>query len=161
MDSKFIEADELGIRLEKMGNLTVWETSPAYRHQHAVDRIRTTIRPPAPDSAVCECVHVADVYVQFPDGSLKRPDISIFCRVPTEQDEAITLIPEAVIEVISKDYEAKDLELGPPFYLGHGVKDLVVFNPYTLEVFHFTEEGKQKLSSPAQIEFACGCQCVV
>ena len=32
---------------------------------------------------------------------------------PDEQDDAITLLPEAVIEVVSKGYEAKDLEIGP------------------------------------------------
>jgi len=43
------------------------------------------------------CVHIADVYIQFPHSSLKLPDISSFCRKPKEVDEAIKLIPEAVI----------------------------------------------------------------
>ena len=30
-------------------------------------------------------------------------------------EEAIKLVPEAVIEVISKGYEAKDIEIGPQF----------------------------------------------
>jgi Putative restriction endonuclease len=70
--------------------------------------------------SACACVHYADIYVAFPDGSLKRPDIAIFCREP----EA-----EAVIEVISQGYEFKDLELGPMFYLSQGVKDVVVLDP--------------------------------
>jgi hypothetical protein len=49
----------------------------------------------------------------YPDGSLKRPDISIFCHEPEEQDDAISLVPEAMIEVVSRGYEAKDLEIGP------------------------------------------------
>ena len=63
---------------------------------------------------------VSDVYVSFPDGSLKRPDIAIFCREPDEEDEAIKLVPEAVIEIVGKGYEAKDLELAPQFYLSPG-----------------------------------------
>ena len=59
--------------------------------------------------------------MQFSDGSLKRPDISIFCREPDEQDDAVTLVPEAVIEVVSKGYEAKDLQIAPDFYLSRGV----------------------------------------
>lgn len=57
------------------------------------------------------------VYQQFLNG-LKRQDTSIFCREPAEekQKNAPTLIPEAVVEVVSKGYEAKDLEIGPPFY---------------------------------------------
>src|SRR4029453_15978225 len=106
-----------------------------------VDRIRATIKPQ--DAARCACVHAADVYIQFPDGSLKRPDISIFCREPDdkEQEEAITLVPEAVIEVVSKGYEAKDLEIGPRFYLSQGVKDVVVFDPTTLLVLHLRRDG--------------------
>lgn len=161
MDSKFLKAEELGIRLEIVGNLPIWEASPAYKHQKAVDRIRATLRTPTLNKSGCDGVQVAGVYVEFPDGSLKRPDISIFCREPSEEEEAIKLIPEAVIEVISKSYEAKDMELAPPFYLAQGVKDLVVFNPYTMDVFHFTAEGRKELRSPAPIEFACGCQCVV
>lgn len=58
---------------------------------------------------------MSDVYVSFPDGSLKRPDISIFCQEPAEEEEAITLVPEAVIEIVSKGFEAKDFEIGPRF----------------------------------------------
>jgi len=132
MDAKFIRAEELGIRLEIVGGLPIWEPHPGWKHQKAVDRIRASIRRTGASSETnpaCSCVHAADVYVSFADGSLKRPDISIFCREPSEEEEAVTLIPEAVIEVISKGYEAKDLEIGPRFYLSQGVKDVVVFDP--------------------------------
>jgi Uma2 family endonuclease len=79
----------------------------------------------------CNCIDAAAVYVQFPDGSMKRPDVSIFCQEPSEeeQEKAIKQVPEAVIEVIIKKYEAKDLEISPPIYLANGVKDVIVFNP--------------------------------
>lgn len=82
-------------------------------------------------------------------------------REPTEEDEPITLIPEAVIEVISKGYEAKDLEIGPRFYLSQGVKDVVVFDPYTLVVLHVRRDGVKRLVSPVGIAFECGCSCSV
>ena len=89
MDSKFLRADELGIRLEIIGGLPIWEPHPIYKHQKAVDRIRATVEKHEPAMAaldrVCGCVHVANVYVSFPDGSLKRPDISIFRREPEEE----------------------------------------------------------------------------
>ncbi len=71
------------------------------------------------------CFQIPDVYIKFPDGSLKRPDIAIFCEEPPDTDEAYQQIPEAVLEVLSKDYEKKDTEIGAPFYLAQGVKDVV------------------------------------
>ena len=159
IDPKFLRAEELGIRLEIVRGLPIWEAAPALRHQRAVDRIRASID--AKPHTGCQCLHVADVYVQFPDRSLKRPDISVFCREPDEQDDAITLVPEAVIEVISKGYEAKDLEIGPSFYLSQGVKDVVVFDPLTLLVLHLTNTRTVRAVSPHNIQLICGCNVVV
>lgn len=154
MDPKFVRAEELGIRLEVVRGLAIWEAAPAYRHQRAVDRIRATIRQAR---GACGCIHVADVYVQFPDGSLKRPDVSIFCREPDELDEAITLVPEAVIEVLSPGYEAKDLDLGVSFYLSQGVKDVLVFDPRSLSVVHARVDATVRHASPQSFALTCGC----
>jgi Uma2 family endonuclease len=159
MNPRLLSANELGIRLEIVGGIPLWEARPVYKHQKAVDRIRATIKPCA--GAACGCVHVADVYVSFPDGSLKRPDISIFCREPDEEEEAIKLVPEAVIEVISKGYEFKDLEIGPQFYLAQGVKDVVVFNPYTQVVLHVRRDKVEHGISPLAIGLECGCGVMV
>ena len=165
MDAKFLRADELGIRLEIVGGLPIWEPYPVYKHQKAIDRIRATIEkafPPSdPKAGACACIHTSDVYISFPDGSLKRPDIAIFCQEPAEEEEAITLVPEAVIEVVSKGYEAKDLEIGPHFYLSQGVKDVVVFDPYTLLVLHVRRDGVTRRVSPVEIVLECSCKCVV
>lgn len=155
IDPKFVRADELGIRLEIVRGLPLWEAAPTLRHQRAVDRIRASIAPQTPSAYAC--VHVADVYIQFPDGSLKRPDVSIFSREPDEQDDAVTLVPEAVVEVVSKGYEAKDLEIGPYFYLSQGVKDVVVFDPITLLVLHISATHTQRATSPQVIGLTCGC----
>ncbi|MGE0824303.1 MAG: Uma2 family endonuclease [Candidatus Binatia bacterium] len=164
MDSKFLRADELGIRLEIVAGRPIWEPHPLYRHQKAIDRIRATIQQGKPTSSSqreSTCVHISNVYVSFSDGSLKRPDIAIFCQEPTEVDEAITLVPEAVIEIISKGYEAKDLEIGPHFYLSQGVKDVVVFDPYTLLVLHVRRDGTTRQVSLVDIALECGCRCEV
>lgn len=150
-----MKAEEIGIRLEVVRGIPIWEAAPAYRHQRAVDRIRATIRRARGD---CACVHVADVYVQFPDGSLKRPDISVFCREPDELDEAVTLLPEAVIEVLSPGYEANDLELGVSFYLSQGVRDVLVFDPRSLSVIHARADGTERHASPRAFALQCGCE---
>ena len=159
IDPKFVRAEELGIRQEVVSGLPIWEAAPALRHQRAVDRIRATIAPRTGTS--CACMHVADVYVSFPDGSLKRPDISIFCKEPAELDDAITLVPEAVVEVVSKGYEAKDLTIAPGFYLSQGVKDVVIFDPVSLAVVHARRDGTKRGTSPIAIDLECGCHVVV
>ena len=161
MDAKFLGANKLGVRLEIVGGLPIWEAHPVYKHRKAIDRIRATIQPVALNDEVRAGVHASDVYISFPDGSLKRPDISIFCREPDEEDEAITLIPEAVIEIMSKGYGAKDLEIGPHFYLSQGVKDVVVFDPYTLLVLHLRCDGVERMISPVETELEYGCKCVI
>ena len=158
---EFMRADQLGIRLEMVGGLPIWEAQPVLRHQRAVDRIRDSIKPTASTGNGCGCIHVADIYIQFPDGSLKRPDISIFCEEPEEQDEAVTMVPEAVIEVISRGYEAKDLDIGPGFYLSQGVKDVVIFNPHTLVVLHIRKDEVTRHVSPVALNLLCGCTCEV
>lgn len=154
-----VNMQDLGIRLEIVGGIPVWEGPPALRHQEAVDCIRRTIRPA--EGIKSECIHYYDLSMRFPDGSQKRPDIAIFCREPDEQDEEITLIPEAVIEIISKGYEAKDLEIGVPFYLAQGIRDVVVFDPYTLKVLHFKPTETREMVSPVEIVLECGCVCTV
>ena len=162
MDSNLLRAELLGIKLEIAAGLPIWEASPVILHQKTIDRIRATIRKSAAESGKsCDCVHYTDIYIQFPDASLKRPDISIFCREPEETEEAVKLVPAAIIEVISKSYEAKDLEISPPVYLANDVKDVVVLNPYTNEVLHFRAGETLKKTSPVEIEFECGCSCVV
>jgi Uma2 family endonuclease len=162
VDPRFLKADELGIRLEIVGGLPIWEAHPSPRHQRHVDRIRASIKAPSSRSkSRCACVHFSDIYVQFSDGSLKRPDISIFSREPEEQDDAVTLVPEAVIEVVSKGYEAKDLQIAPDFYLSRGVKDVVVFDPTTLLVLHVTAGGARRLTSTTQLTLLCGCRLTV
>jgi len=159
LDPKFLKAEELGIRLEVVSGLPIWEAHPVWKHQKAVDRIRTTITPKSSES--CACVHASDVYVQFPDGSLKRPDVAIFSREPDETEDAISLVPEAVIEVVSKGYEAKDLEIGPPFYLAQGVKDVIVFDPTSLLVLHARRDKTIRLTSPQTLNLECGCEVTV
>lgn len=162
MDERLLRADELGIRLEIVGGLPLWEPSPVYKHQKAVDQIRATIV--MTDEAKrdgCVCIHVADVYVQFADGSLKRPDIALFCCEPEQEDEPVRAVPEAVIEVVSRGYEAKDTLIGPSFYLSQGVKDVVVFNPYTLAVLHARRDHIVHLLSPVEIALECGFRCKV
>jgi Uma2 family endonuclease len=96
-------------------------------------------------------VHLADVYIHFLDGSYKRPDISIFCREPDEEDEAITLVPTAVVELISADYEVKDISIGPQFYLAQGVANMIVLDPRSLQVTHYRTSGVQRGVSPLPI----------
>jgi hypothetical protein len=160
LEEQFAGIIEIGIKVERVAGLTVWEAQPVYNHQIAVDRIRRTLHP-VEGERECACLHVADLSLKFPDGSEKCPDISIFCREPEEKEEAVTMLPEAVIEVISKGFEAKDFEVGVPFYLAQGVKDVITFDSRSMEVRHFRREGVTQHTSPVEIMLECGCVCTV
>jgi Uma2 family endonuclease len=157
LEELLLNADHFGFRMEVVQGLGIWETLPGFQHQRAVGRIGQSIRVGRDSGSDCACLQVPDLLIRFPDGSFKRPDVSIFCKEPEEQDKAVTQVPEAVIEVISRGYEAKDLEVGPPFYLSQGVKDVVVLDPYTGLVRHFRGDGESQLTSPVKITFECGC----
>lgn len=147
------------VKLEITGGVPTWEASPGSRHQRMLFRIQTSIKPiPASDKG-CECAHLSDVNIRFPDGSLKRPDIAIFCDEPPDQDEALTNIPQAVIELVSPGYEYKDTVLNPHFYLAQGVQDVVVVDPGAGIVTHYRTTEVRTLHTPVTVELQCGCQC--
>jgi len=157
IDDLFMIADEAGVRLEIVDGLPTWEALPNLTHQETIDRLRQTLTP-GDHSGECACLHYSDLHIKFPDGSDKRPDISIFCHRPSETDSAVTEVPQAVIEVLSKGYEKKDLELGPPFYLRHGVQDVIVYDPSSKIARHFTATGQCEYESSITLRLQCGCQ---
>lgn len=161
LEDIFQRADDVGIRLEVIKGLAVWEMLPNLTHQKAIDRIRQNIEPNTEINGHCACVHYADLHIKFPDGSDKRPDIAIFCVEPAETESAVTSVPAAVIEIISRGYEAKDLELGPPFYLAQGVQDVIIYNPYTNEVDRFEQAAHTEFQSPVTLTLHCGCEVTV
>ena len=154
-------AHEAGIKLEYVSGIPVWEASPVYRHQKKIDQIRASLKPTPGEETNCECVSVADLTILFPDGSIKRPDISVFCSVPKEQDTACTQIPEVVIEILSKGYEKKDTEISLPFYLEQRIADIVLFYPASNRVSHYHEGKLNEYDSPVELTFACGCRATV
>lgn len=156
---------ERAIRLLLLGNgQRIWEASPSPRHQMIVDEVRATIRPrtlPNCESSACACSHLADVCIRLPDGSLVRPDIAIFCTRPPRQQHALTLVPTAIIEVLSPQYETKDLHDLPPVYLANGVLDVLVVDADQRQVTHFQQTEITLLPMPLQIDLQGGCCCGV
>ena len=153
------DADAIGVRLEIIDGLPVWEASPVYFHQAEIDRIRSSIKP-LEDRAL---EHVSSVCFRFKDGSLKRPDIALLGRKPleSEMDSALEIVPEAVIEIISEGYEDKDMRLAPGFYLTQGVKDVLIFDPRAKLIWHHRVDGVKRFNSPQDFKLECGCECVI
>ncbi len=149
------------VKLEITGGVPTWEASPGSRHQWMIDRIRASIKPTPDSKAECECTHLSDVLFRFKDGSLKRPDIAIFCSTPPIQDEALSVIPQAVIEIISPGYEYKDLELNPRFYLSQSIEDIVIVDPRSGAVTHYSLGNVLNHSTPVTLKLQCGCSCTV
>ena len=66
MNPQLLTAEELGIKLEIIGKLAVWEPR-RYFAPAAIDRIRDSIKKTVGD-ADCQCVHFADFTSSFPTG---------------------------------------------------------------------------------------------
>ncbi|MBC8162177.1 MAG: Uma2 family endonuclease [Roseiflexaceae bacterium] len=166
MQSVILQSDRSGtpVRMEYVRGRFKVEASPASRHQKASKRIEGAIRPsPAADTG-CGCYSLADVLIRFhgPDEALKRPDIAVFCVEPPDSDEALDMLPAAVIEILSLGYEEKDLgQDGAAFYRSCGVADVIVFDPRTGVVRHYHAADVEVLQSPTTIELACGCRATV
>jgi hypothetical protein len=157
------------IRLLVLGSgKRIWEASPSPLHQMIVDEIRASISASSaspsmasPDRAGCGCYHLSDVYIRLPDESLVRPDIAIFCTLPPRQRQALTLLPAAVIEVISPNYETKDLEDLPPVYLANGIADVLVVDADQQQLTHFRRTGTTQHPLPVVVELPYGCRCAI
>lgn len=147
-----------GVRLEITGGRTTWEALPGALHNGVVDDIRQSLtRHNSPDAA-CGCHHIADTYIEFAPGLLRRPDIAVFCTKPPRPDGAIVgLIPGAVIEVLSQGYEQKDRD-AVALYLGVGVLDVLLVDPrqHTVEQ-HREGEAPRYLALPTTCTLQMGC----
>ena len=153
----FEAAHEAGVKLEMHEGIGLWEPLPFPAETLARTKIIHSVSSPNPAKCVPLCLF--DMAIQFDERSVRRPDISIYLshRPPKPTYEATRKLPEAVIEVVSSGSEVKDMELSPPFYLLHGVKDVVVFDPRTGSVAHFRRDGRKHLTSPVEIALECGC----
>lgn len=151
-------------RLEYVRGRIKVELSPASRHQMTAKEIEQSIKPLHTGSRDCACYSLQDVLIRFPDAekSIKRPDIAIFCTKPPASDTAIEVLPAAVVEIISLNYEEKDLgDDGAPFYLACGIADVVVVDPRSGMIRHYRADGMSELHTPDVIALTCGCEITV
>jgi Uma2 family endonuclease len=157
------DASGAPVRLEYVRGRLKVEASPASLHQKTAKKIEASLRPIPGRVDGCACYSIQDVLIRFPDpdSSLKRPDIAIFCEEPPDSDEALNILPAAVIEVISLGYEEKDLGPdGAPFYLDCGVLDVLIVDPRSGTIRHERpgERGPAILHAPVTVALACGCE---
>ena len=163
IEEMILQTDAVGapVRLEYVRGHLKWEASPASRHQKALRQIERAIAPSTSPRSNCGCYSLADVLIRFPDSdsSLKRPDIAIFCDEPPDSDEALNVLPAAVIEILSLGYEEKDLgPEGAPFYLAY-VPDVLVVDPRAGIVHHYrAERPPTRYTAPITVELQCGCR---
>jgi hypothetical protein len=154
------DAAKASVRLEYVRGRTKWEASPASRHQKALQRIERSLRPspatpaaapasPWPTRWFVSATPIARWRCASARSAIKRPDLAIFCAEPPDTDEALEVIPAAVVEVLSLGYEDKDLGPdGAPFYLTYGVQDVLIVDPRSGAVYHDTP-GVVALRAPS------------
>lgn len=151
-------ARDIGLNIEIAGGLPVFELAPSMMHQLDLGEIDKSIRKgPRAEAGDCGCCVSYGVMIRFPDGSYRRPDISIFCTRPPRIRRAGTLVPTAVIEALSPSSIVKNTELSPSWYLSQGVRDVFVHDPEGLTVDHIRASGSQRHKIPVELQTEMGC----
>lgn len=152
-----MEADPLETRFETIGGTPIWEFFPSPFHQDVLREIDRSIRP-SEDGSGCGCYTLPDAYLRLRDGSLRRPDLMVYCARPKIVGrEPLREVPGAVIEVLSPGGELKDLQIGPPSYLANGVLDIVVVDPESGICTHFRRDGSRTLRRGETVRLELGC----
>jgi hypothetical protein len=158
-DTAIYTTETTNIRLEFIKGIPIWEASLVFKHQYELDRIQKSLKLLEPQ------VSTRATWFKFSDNSLKLPDLAILCAEPPleSQDAPLEIIPAAVVEIISQNYEYKDLVLAPPFYLENGVQDILIFNPADNSVLHYRPDLEQPntYTSPITLTLECGCEITV
>lgn len=149
-------ADHSEVKLQMTDGMPTWEAMPGVRHQRIILNVWSSVRRLQGGQSDCGCHAVVDVYVRFPDGSFRSPDVAIYCEQLPDVDGATDRVPVAVVEIVSDGYEKKD-EIGLPFYLAQGIADVVLYDPRKNEVVHATPQGRTIHAAPIDLTFACGC----
>lgn len=139
---------EKGLKIEIASGLPIFELAPSPMHNLDLQEIAKTVR----KGHVCW-----NVTIRFPDGSYRRPDISIFCARPPRVRKAGTQVPTAVVEALSPSSIVKDTELSPNWYLSQGVRDVFVYDPEGLTVDHVRASGRERHAVPVELETETGC----
>lgn len=151
-------AEESGVSLHQIGQQPIWDLLPSSLHQGVMMDVVYSVRRSEGLSDDCGCHTLVETYVRLPDGSLRRPDVLIYCQKPPRTRTALTVVPEAVVEILSPNGTFKDLQIGPPNYLSNGVKDVLVVDPETEIATHFRRDGTALRRRGDLVILECGCE---
>ena len=151
-------AREAGLKIEIAGGLPIFEMMSSHKHNDDLLDISRAIRKgPRAEESGCGCFVSFDVTIRFPDGSYRRPDLSIFCTRPPRVRLAGTQVPTAVVEALSPSSIVKDTQISPDWYLSQGVRDVFVYDPEALTVDHIRASGRERHAVPVELETETGC----
>lgn len=154
---KMMDADAGSTRIERIGGTPIWEFFPSPFHQDVLRTVDRSVRP-MDENGACACYTLSDAYLRLPDGSLRRPDLMVYCNKPEiVRREPLAEVPGAVVEILSPGGEMKDLQLGPPSYLANGVLDVIVIDPESSVCTHFRRDGSRTLRRGETIRLEMGC----
>ena len=160
-DAAFMTAAEaawdVGVRLDRVRGLGVWSFSGSPLQGMTAARIARSLRSTPASGDGCGAFAYQGMAVRFPDGSILQPDVAVYAREPEKTNLPTTLVPEAIIEIVSPSSELKDLRYSPSFTLSQGVKDVIVVTPETEVLEHFRRDGRTMHRSPVDLRLECGC----
>jgi Putative restriction endonuclease len=140
------------VDLYLVDGLPLWEASHSPQHQLAIDAIRTSLQP----GGDCAGINYYRVDLRLGERTLLCPDIAIYAAEPVVTDAAVTTVPVAIIEVLHADYIAKDRAL-VPVYLRAGVLDVLLFDPESGGITHYSGKLAREYQAPLTLRLECGC----
>jgi Uma2 family endonuclease len=113
--------------------------SPNYSHNRIRDHINGTLRDFAESRKLGEVVSEMDF--RLGGETVRRPDIAFICaeRLPGADLERVPfpVVPDLVVEIVSKTDRADDLLLKVTQYLAAGVKAVWLFYPNTRLAYRY------------------------
>ena len=78
---KMMDAEAGSTRMESIGGTPIWEFFPSPFHQDVLRTVDRSVRP-VDEKGACTCYTLSDAYIRLRDGSLRRPDLMVYCSKP-------------------------------------------------------------------------------
>jgi hypothetical protein len=144
------------VDLYLVDGLPRWEASHSPRHQLAIDAVRAGLQP----GAHCPGAIYYRVDLRLGEHTLLCPDLAIYAAELANEDAAVTTVPVAVIEVLHPDSIAKNRAL-VPVYLREGVLDVVLFDPESGGITHYSGKLAMEYRAPLRLQLSCGWQLTI
>ena len=134
-----------GVRYELDRGELIVTPSPATRHNIVCGHVYSTMCAWVEEHDLGLVVYEVDV--KLAEDTIRRPDVMFIARARMKDVDVdqvpVLVVPELVIEVVSKHDQPDDLMLKVRQYLRAGVQSVWVLYPKTRQAYHYVQSSLQ------------------